>query len=83
MSILPVCLSVCLSPCLPGCGIKHTSRTLPGACDTSLEPSHQKKLIREKKSRFARAARPQRAKTCYAHFIGSLKTTFLRYIPIK
>ena len=45
MSILPVCLPVCLG----ACGIKHTSRTLPGACDTSLEPSRQKKSIHEKK----------------------------------
>ena len=28
---------------------KHTSRTPPWACNTSLEPSWQKKLIREKK----------------------------------
>ena len=41
MSILPVCL--------PPCGIKHTSGTRPGACDTSLEPSSQMKLNREKK----------------------------------
>ena len=71
MSILRAWVSVCLGVC----GIKHTSRTLPGACDTSLEPSHQKKLIREKKSRFARAARPQRAKTCSAHYISHFKMT--------
>ena len=71
MSLLHAWVSVCLSVC----GIKHTSRTLPWAYDTSLEPSHQKKLIREKKSRFARAARPQRAKTCSAHYISHFKTT--------
>ena len=39
-------LRVWVSPC----GIKHTSRTgLPGACDTLLEPSRQKKLNHEKK----------------------------------
>ena len=59
-------------PSVPGSAAKRTCQNLPGACDTSLEPSRQKKLIREKKSRFARAARPQRAKTCYAHYIGSL-----------
>ena len=67
MSLLRACLGVC--------GIKHTSRTLPWAYDTSLEPSHQKKLIREKKSRFARAALPQRAKTRSAHYISHFKTT--------
>ena len=68
MSVLPVWI--------PGSSAKPTSRTRPGACDTSLEPSRKKKLIHEKKSRFARPARPQRAKTCYAHYISSLKTTF-------
>ena len=77
------CLSVCLSGCLGGCGIKHTSRTLPGACDTSLEPSRQKKLIHEKKSRFARATRPQRAKTRSAHYISHFKTTVQRLGPLK
>ena len=69
------CLSGCLGVCLSACGIKHTSRTLPEACDTSLEPSRQNKLIREKKSRFARTARPHGAKTCTAHYISHLKTT--------
>ena len=42
------------SACLDPSGTKPTSRTRPGACDTSLEPSRQKKLIHEKKkSRFA------------------------------
>ena len=40
---------------LPVCGIKHTSRILPGACDTSLEPSRQKKLIQENKNPASRA----------------------------
>ena len=41
MSVVPVCIRPC--------GIKHTSRTRPGACDTSLESSWQKKMIDEKK----------------------------------
>ena len=68
MSILPVCL--------PVSGIKHTSGTRPGACDTSLEPSWQKKSIHEKKIPLRARARPPRAKTCYAHYISYLKTTF-------
>ena len=39
-------------------------------------PSCQKKSIHEKISRFACAGRPQCAKTCYGHYIGSLKTDF-------
>ena len=72
MSVLPVWIPGSLS----GSSAKPTSRTRPGACDTSLEPSWQNKLIHEKKSRFARAARPQRAKTCYAYYIGSIKMNF-------
>ena len=60
---------------IPAWWAKHTSRTPPWACDTSLEASRQKKSIREKKSRFARAARPQRAKTRSAHYISHFKTT--------
>ena len=41
MSVLPVWI--------PGSSAKPTSRTRPGACDTSLEPSRKKKLIHEKK----------------------------------
>ena len=52
---------------IPGSGWKPTSRPLPGAYNTSLEPSRQKKLIHEKKSCFTRAACPQRAKTRSAH----------------
>ena len=52
------------------------------ACGTSLEPSQQKKLMREKKSRFARAARPQRAKMRSAHYISYLKVTVLRVGPL-
>ena len=59
-------------------GCKHTSRPLWGVCDTSLEPSWQKKLIHGKKSHFARTARPQRAKTCSAYYISYPKTTVLR-----
>ena len=33
---------------IPGSSAKPTSRTRPGACDTSLEPSRQKKSIDEK-----------------------------------
>ena len=70
MSVLPVSGSVDPS------AAKRTCQNLPGACDTSLEPSRQKKLNHEKKSRFACSARPQRAKTCYAHYISYLKMTF-------
>ena len=76
MSILPVWMSACLSASLPACGIKHTSGTRPGACDTSLEPSRQKKSIHEKKIPLRAPARPWRAKTCYAHYISYLKANF-------
>ena len=68
MSVLPVWI--------PGSGTKPTSRTRPGVCDTSLEPSRQKKSIHEKKIPLHAPARPWRAKTCYAHYISYLKTTF-------
>ena len=53
------------------------------ACDSSLEPSRQKKNIGGKNFRFARAARPQRAKMCSAHYIRYLKMTVLTFGPIK
>ena len=37
----------------------------------------------KKKSRFARTARPQRAKTCSAHYISHLKTTVQRLGALK
>ena len=50
---LPVWIPGSLDPC----GTKRTSGPRPWACDTSLEPSWQKKLIHEKKFQFGRPAR--------------------------
>ena len=71
MSVLPVWIPACL----PASGTKPTSRPRPWACDTSLEPSRQTKLIHEKIPRFARTVRPPGAKTCSVHYISYLKTT--------
>ena len=49
MSVQPVWIRPSVRPSVPGSGTKPTSRTRPGACDTSLEPSRQKKSIHEKK----------------------------------
>ena len=62
MSVLPVWIPPCLDPS----AAKHTSRTRPGACDTSLEPSWQKKLIHEKKIPLRVRLRPRCAKTLYS-----------------
>ena len=40
MSVLPVWI--------PGSAAKRTCQNLPGACDTSLKPSRQKKSFHEK-----------------------------------
>ena len=45
MSVLPVWIHACLDPS----AVKRTCRPRPWACDTSLEPSWQKKLTHEKK----------------------------------
>ena len=45
------------------------------ACDTSLELSWPKNDGSMENFRFARPARPQRAKMCSAHYISHLKTT--------
>ena len=65
------------------CGEKRTYDFRLRACDSSLESSWQMILIREKKSRFARPARLQRAKMCSAHYISHLKTTDKRDLSQK
>ena len=51
-------------------------RELMRACDNSLEPSRQKKLIREKISRFARTVRPPAAKMCFLLHKVALNSRF-------
>ena len=45
MSVLPAWIR----PSVPGSAAKCTCQNLPGACNTSLELSQQKKLMHEKK----------------------------------
>ena len=54
MSVLPVWIPGSLDPS----AAKRTCQNLPGACDTSLESSQQKKLMHEKKNPASRVRAP-------------------------
>ena len=76
MSVLPVWIPAWIPACLDPCGTKRTSRPRPGACDTSLEPSWQKKSIHEKKIPLRARVRPQCTETCSFYYISHLKRLF-------
>ena len=76
MSLLRVCLPACVRN-------KTHFATPPIDMRYLVWTVSAKKMIHEKKSRFARTGRPQRAKACYYHYISCLKTTFYSFGPIK
>ena len=71
MSVLPVWIP----GSLPGSGTKHASRTRQESVIPRWNRLGKTNLFMKKKSRFARAVRPQRAKTRSAYYISHFNMT--------